>query len=358
MAATVERDWATRNPEGMFHEDPGPMYLLYNFDIGGDQPKPKHQEFIESTDFSVFLTQQLHRARCIEVIGVASESGRQRTNLTLSARRSVEVRQRIINQIESLQRQGQFDRFDNVFLNRMVTASALGANSVILRRASDQMIIPVNEEGEGYALSRAVLIRANPAGRLTPAQVEIIGREYIRMKYRSLRLPRDFRFNDLWTPSTTALRMLVPDLYVRFNTSPRRSRGMGVPDGRPWGQYTPSYRAMEALFGSRDMHTRMGNKFQNMMFTPSDVHRAIVEVMKEAEAAKNVLHGLERELYQWAMRSGATGGGSLGRESLRHYQHFRDAVFLREEICLLKFNGFRPIHFSGVTDTQGRSSLR
>lgn len=358
MAATVERIWADAHPEGRVHEDPGPMYLLYNFNINEDQPKSEHTGFIESADFSQFLTRHLQQGRRIEAIGIASQSGRQRSNFLLSARRSIKVKQTILGQIRSLRNRGQFDRFDNTFLNRMIIAHAVGADSVILRRASNPLIIPENEEGEGYALSRAVLIRASPAGRLTTDRVEIIGREYIRMKYRHLRLPRDFRFNDLWTPSTTALQTLVPDPWVQSDPSPGRIRGRGVPYGRHWGQINPSYQAMEALYGSRVMYTRMGTKFQNLMYTPSDVHRAIVEVMNEAEAAKNVLKDLERDLYQWAMRSGATGGGSSGREPIGRYQRFRDAVFLRDGTCLLQYNGFRPIRFSGVTDTEGGPSLR
>lgn len=358
MAATVERDWATRHPEGRVHEDPGPMYLLYNFNINEDQPKSEHTGFIESADFSQFLTRHLQQGRHIEAIGIASQSGRQRSNLLLSARRSIKVKQTILGQIRSLRNRGQFDRFDNTFLNRMIIAHAVGADSVILRRASNPLIIPENEEGEGYALSRAVLIRASPAGRLTTEQVEIIGREYVRMKYRRLRLPRDFRFNDLWTPSTTVLQTLVPDPYVRFDPPRGRIRGTRVPDGSNWGRYTPGYRAMDALHGSQGTYTRMGNKFQNLMYTPSDVHRAIVEVMNEAEAAKNVLQGLERELYQWVQRSGAAGGAGGGGATIGRYQRFRDVVFLQDGTCLLQHNGFRPITFRGVTETGGWPSLR
>lgn len=346
MSPTSERIWADAHPQGMVEEDPGPQYLLYNFDIDGYQLKLKHIQFIESSDFSVFLTRHLRSGRCIEAIGVASQSGRNRSNLILSARRAVEVKQRIVNRIVSLRNRGQFDRFDNSFLDRMIRSHAVGSDSMILRRPDDQLHIPVNEEGLGYALSRGVLIKASPTGRLSQEQIEIIGREYIKQKYRRLLLTGHFRFWDLWTPVTDALTELVPNPVIDFNAPRGRRRGRNTPDGRNWRTYQPGYRAMDALFSSPGSYTLMRTQFQNLVYSTSEVHRTIFELMNRTEAAKNRLQALELELYRWSQRSGVAGGGGGGREAILRYQRFRDAVFLSGNVCLLQYNEFRPIRFT------------
>ncbi len=346
MSPTPERIWADANPQGMRREDPGPLYLLYNFTIDGYQLKDQHTEFIESPDFSAFLTRHLRRGRRIEAIGLASQSGRNRSNLMLSARRAVAVKQCIVRQIVSLRHRGQFDRFDDAFLDRMIVSHAHGSGSLILRRPDDPLGVPVNEEGHGYALSRGVLIRASPAGRLNQDQIEIIGREYIKQKYRRLRLPTHFRFWDLWTPVNGALTELVPNPVIDFNPPPGRRRGRSTPDGRNWYAYQPGYRAMDVLVSPRNSYVLMRTQFRNLVYSTSEVHRTIFNLMNTAEAAKNHLQARERELYQWVQRSGVAGGGGSGREAILRYQRFRDAVFLSGDVCLLQYNEVRPIRFT------------
>lgn len=345
MRPTPERAWADDHPQGgaTFIQEQQ-IHFFYNFGINKYDLKREHVQHIEKSEFSDFLTDCFRRNRAVDVIGIASQSGRSNANSVLSARRAVAVKEEIVTRVRQLRLQGLFGRFGDEFLDRMITTTGLGSQSLIQHRIRDPLRLPAHDPVMEYAYSRSVLVRMSPVGRLQDEQIEEIGRRYIRSKYRSFNLPTNFRFWDLWTPNTQSLIAMVPDPYIRFN-GPRLRRGTTVPDGRNWSRYRPGHLAIDALFLSSGQYFRLQTEFQRYVYSTAEVHRIIFQLVNRAEAAKNQLHSLERDLYEWVRRSQAAGGGGAAREPIIRYQRFRDSVFLSGTVCLLQYNGFRPIVF-------------
>ncbi|MEM9672135.1 MAG: hypothetical protein ACFB15_32110 [Cyclobacteriaceae bacterium] len=340
MSDTPERVWANEHTRGRIEEDPGPTFWLWNFAIEDDQPRREHIAFLAQAQFVNFLIRQFRMGHRIEVTGLASSSGGNRYNLNLSQRRAENIRQIILRVLQVLRSRQLIDpNLTNAQLNRSVTASGAGRSSIFLYRADDAIPVPIHEEGGQYANNRGVRIRPSQVGLLADDQVEVIGRAYLRRRIPSL--SQNFRFWEMWTPTSDVIAQIVPRTLSESN--PRR--GSRVPPNRPWGNLRPGSRAMtEAGFVMGEFIT-LRWQLRNFQYNEREVRRQIDSFISTAESARNRNQQLEQTISRWLDRTAAAGGGSAIIPDMRRYLAFRNPVFLGDQTCMLKFNGFRPVQF-------------
>jgi len=341
MSNTAERTWANAHSEGRIEVDPGPVMYLWNFDINSAEPKQVHRLFIDSRAFTAFLLTQIHQGRRIGVIGTASLSGSVELNRGLSTRRAANIRQLVIDRLRALRRRRDISpTIADRDLDRIVIAAGYGEASDYLYRSSGSLNIPVLDEGGQYAFNRGVSIRPyQTGGTLEDHRVEAIGRAYLRRRFP--RLPQNFRFWEMWTPTTDVIVQIVPRTLSESN--PRR--GSRVPPNRPWGNFRPGSRAMtEAGFVVGEFIT-LRWQLRNFQYNEREVRRQIDSFIGTAESARSRSQQLEQHIARWLDRTAAAGGGSAIIPDMRRYLAFRNPVFLGDQTCMLKYNGFRPVQF-------------
>ncbi len=340
MSDTPERIWATEHTRGMIEEDPGPTFWLWNFAVEDDQPRREHTAFLTQATFMNFLIRQFRMGHRIEITGLASSSGGNRYNLNLSRRRAENVRQIVLQVLRIMRSRRLIDpSLTNAQLNRSVTASGAGRSSIFFYRAGEDIRVPVHEEGGQYANNRGVRICPSRVGILPDDQVEVVGRAYLRRRFP--RLPQHFRFWEMWTPTTDAIVQLVPRTLSESNSR----RGSRVPPNRPWGNFRPGSRAMtEAGFVMGEFIT-LRWQLRNFQYNEQEVRRQIDAFIGTAESARNRNQQLEQHIVQWIRQTDAAGGGSAIIPDMRRYQAFRNPVFLGDQTCMFKYNGFRPVQF-------------
>jgi len=95
---------ARTGPSGLVHEetkDP-PAALLWDFDIDGDELKPAHREWLGERIIRPLLKRSLPggpAAAKIALIGLASSTGSEESNLGLSKRRAYRVKKHLVSSL-------------------------------------------------------------------------------------------------------------------------------------------------------------------------------------------------------------------------------------------------------------------
>lgn len=92
------------SPSGLVHEETKepPAALLWDFDIDGDELKPAHREWLGERIVRPLLKRSLPGgppAARIALIGLASSTGSEETNLGLSMRRAFRVREHLVGSL-------------------------------------------------------------------------------------------------------------------------------------------------------------------------------------------------------------------------------------------------------------------